>query len=389
MQLRKENMYELSRPRRRGAVALVGAVASMLAVLVFSPAALAARDPISGGSTDLHMKKGFVRKLANNQVSVQGVGSGTVTGNKMSMPVDGGKLDPTNAQGFVETGGGFKFARGQRGVPIVNVTTNTVKGAVYANIARTRMQLGELVMVSTSREGFGARVKAVKLVLNAKSAQRISNRLGLKGSKRINPGRVLSNVFTAPTPRTVTLVAGGSATLAGDAGTLAKFGAKGVEIPAGIGAIAPATKPTPTSFELPVSGGSFALDGSDGTVQTAGGVQIVKQAEPFSPAVRMSKIAVDFKGRTALVDLELLPAPPLPGAVGRTPVADVQVEGSKIVTNPVTRQIAVAGVAVRLQTGSASTLNNVFNQPAPAPPPASNFVVGDPLGTFSMTLQAQ
>jgi len=382
-------MYELSGPRRRGGFALIGAVASLLAVLVFSPAALAARDPVAGGSTDLHMKKGFVRKLANNQISVQGVGSGTVTGNKLSMPVDGGKLDPTDAQGFVEAAGGFKFSRGQRGVPITDVTVNTVKGAVYANIARTRMLLGELQMPSNTRDGFGTRVKAVKLVLNAKSAQRISNRLGLKGTKRIEAGRVLSNVFTAPTPRTVTIVAGGTATLEGDAATFAKFGAKGVDVPAAISAIAPATKPTPTSFGFPVSGGNIALDASNGTVETAGGVQILKQAEPFSPTVRMSKIAVDFKERTALVDLEILPAPPFPGAVGRSSVATVQIEGSGVATNPVTRQILIVGAAARLQAVAASTLNDVFNQPAPAPPPSSNFVVGDPLGTFSMTLQAQ
>lgn len=38
---------------------------------------------------------------------------------------------------------------------------------------------------------------------------------------------------------------------------------------------------------------------------------------------------------------------------------------------------------------AASTLNDVFDQPAPEPPPSSNFVVGDPLGTFSMTVQAR
>jgi hypothetical protein len=43
----------------------------------------------------------------------------------------------------------------------------------------------------------------------------------------------------------------------------------------------------------------------------------------------------------------------------------------------------------RLQASAASTFNDVFNQPAPQPPPASNFVVGDPLGRFSMTIHAR
>jgi hypothetical protein len=85
----------------------------------------------------------------------------------------------------------------------------------------------------------------------------------------------------------------------------------------------------------------------------------------------------------------LLPSPPLPGAAGRTALADVVLPKNAVNANPVTRQIQIKGAEARLQAAAASTLNSVFNQPAPAPPPASNFVVGDPLGTFSLTAQAQ
>lgn len=382
-------MTDVSRARPRGSRTLLGALVSLVALFALAPAAQAARDPLAGGSADLHIKKGMLRKLANNQVNVLGVGSGTVTGNKVSMPVTGGKLDPTDAQGFVETGGGFKLTKGERGVPIVNVTVNTAKNAVYANVAKARMQIGELQLLSSSREGFGARVKAVKVVLTAKAAQRISNRLGLKGARRINPGRVLSNAFTAPKPQTVTVLAQGSATLVGDPGTFAKFAAKGVEVPAGITALAPATKPTPASFEFPIAGGTLAPDLNDGTVDTNGGVQILKKAEPFSPTMKLTKISVDFKQKTALVELEILPAPPFPGAVGRASIADLSIEGAKVSADPVTRQISIDGAEARLQAVAASTLNDVFNQPAPSPPPASNFVVGDSFGKFSMTVQAQ
>lgn len=375
-----------SRPRSR---MLLAALTSLVVLFVLAPAAQAARDPLAGGSADLHFKKGFMRKLNNLEVLVQGVGSGTVTGNKASVPVDGGKLDPTNAQGFVETSGGFKLSRGNRGVPIVNVTINTVKNAVYANVAKARMQIGELQLLNTSREGFGARVKAVKVVLTAKAAKRISNRLGLPANRRINPGRVLSNAFTIPQPETVTVLPLGAATLVGDAATFGKFAAKGVEVPAGITAIDPAKKPTPVSFEFPITGGTLAPDASNGTVETAGGVQILKKAEPFSPTMKLAKVAVDFKQKTALVELEILPVPPFPGAVGRSSIADIVLQGATVTANPVTRQIAIDGAEARLQAVAASTLNNVFNQPAPEPPPSSNFVVGDSFGKFSMIVQAQ
>lgn len=381
-------MTLLCRPRA-GALAPLGVLILVVVLLVLAPAAQATRDPLAGGSADLHFKKGFMRKLNNLEVVPMGVGSGTITGNKASFPVDGGKLDPTNAQGFVDTSGGFKLMRGERGVPITNITINTVKGAVYANVAKARMQIGELAMLTTSREGFGARVKAVKVVLTAKAAKRISNRLGLRATRRINPGRVLSNAFTAPQPQTVTVLPQGSATLVGDTATFGKFAAKGVEVPEGITAIAPATKPTPASFAFPIAGGTLAPDASNGTVETSGGVQILKKAEPFSPTMKLAKVAVDFKQKTALVELEILPAPPFPGAVGRSSIADVTLQGAKVTTNPVTRQITIEGAEARLQAVAALTLNNVFNQPAPEPPPASNFVVGDSFGKFSMTVQAQ
>ncbi|HWC07733.1 MAG TPA: hypothetical protein VG458_01650 [Solirubrobacterales bacterium] len=381
-------MTNATRPRA-GSRMLLAALASLVVLFVLAPAAQAARDPLAGGSADLHFKKGFMRKLNNLEVVPMGIGSGTITGNKASVPVDGGKLDPTNAQGYVETGGGFKLTRGERGVPIVNLTINTVRGAVYANIAKAHMQLGELQMLTTSREGFGARVKAVKVVLTAKAAKRISNRLGLLANRRINAGRVLSNAYTAPQPQTVTILPQGAATLVGDTATFGKFAAKGVEVPQGITAIAPATKPTPASFEFPIAGGTLAPDASSGTVETNGGVQILKKAEPFSPTMKLSKVTVDFKEKTALVELEILPAPPFPGAVGRSSIADLVLTGAKVIANPVTRQIAIEGAEARLQAVAASTLNNVFNQPAPEPPPSSNFVVGDSFGKFSMTVQAQ
>ena len=382
-------MIDSSRPHPLRAKALMGAVAALVALFALAPAAFAARDPLAGGNTDLHFKKGFMRKLNNLEAIVSGVGSGTYAGNKVGLPVDGGKLDPTNGQGFVEATGGFKLSRGKRGVPITNLTVNTVKNAVYANVAKARMQIGELSLLSTARDGFGANVKAVKVTLTAKAAKRISNRLGLPQNRRINAGRVLSNVYTAPLPSTVTVLPQGAATLVGDSATFAKFGAKGVDLPDGISAIAPATKPTPVSFAFPITGGTISPDASNGTVDTNGGVQILKKAEPFSPTMKLSKVSIDFKAKTALVELEILPTPPFPGVVGRSSIADLTLQGATVVANPVTRQIAISGAEARLQAVAASTLNDVFNQPAPTPPPSSNFVVGDSFGKFSMTVQAQ
>ena len=376
----------LQRKRSRWPIAPLLIVA---ALFVFVPSASAARDPTAGGTTDLHMKIGFLRKLGNLGVTVQPVGAGSVSGKKIALTVGGGKLNPVDVQGFLETRGGFKLDSGRQAVPVTRLTVNTVKGAVFANVAKARMQLGTIVPPTSAREGFGANLKAVKLSLTEKAVRRISNRLGLKGSKRLNPGRVLSNLYSTAQPETVTVLPQGTATLLVNSIALDKLEAKGVKVPAGLTAIAPATKPKPTSFELPVSGGTLAPDASKGSVETTGGMQILKESESLSPTMRLRNLWVDFGTKTASAELEILPTPPFPGAAGRSSIVDVVLPPNAVVADPIARTIAIKGAEARLQATAASTLNDVFNQPAPPPPPSSNFVVGDPLGTFSVTVQAR
>lgn len=359
------------------------------ALLVFATGASAARDPLAGGTTDLHMKNGFVKKLANLGVTVEPVGNGSVSGKKIALAVEGGKLNPVNVLGFLDTSGGFKFQLGDRGVPVTQLTVNTVKGAAYAKVAKARMQIGTFAPPSSAREGFGANFKVAQLTLNEKATRRISNRLGLKGSKRLNPGRTLSNLYSTAQPATVTVLAHGSATLTGNAPTLEKFAAKGVAVPEAITPIAPATKPTATTFALPITGGTLAPDASQGTVETSGGVQILKDTDSLDPTMRVSNVQIDLTADAGTADLEILPSPPFPGQAGRTQLVDLVLPPNAVVTDPVARTISIQNVEARLQASSASTFNDVFNQPAPQPPPSSNFVVGDPLGTFSMQVQAR
>src|ERR1700759_4032592 len=107
MQLRKDDMtHAKSRP-----VALrmiVGAAAVVAALLAFVPAASAARDPISGGTTDLHLKKGFLKKLTNLGFGPAAVGPGQVGGAKIGLPVSEGMFDPTTFQGHITSPGGFQ-----------------------------------------------------------------------------------------------------------------------------------------------------------------------------------------------------------------------------------------------------------------------------------------
>lgn len=370
---------------------LLASFATTIAVLAFTAAAQAAANPIASGSNDLHLKKGMQRKLANLGVDVLGLGATSVSGNKIGLVVAEGQLDPTNGQGQLDDRGGFKFALGRRGVPVTGVEVNTTTGTVIARVAGARMQFGTFSSPSTSREGFGARLKAGQLVLTEKVATRISNRLGLQGSRRIASGRVLSNLFVAAQPRTVTLLPQGNATLAANSATVAKFKAKDIQVPTGFSAIAPATEPTPLTFQLPITGGEMQLNSSTGAgqVATSGGIQILKSTKTLSPQVALKAFSIDLTGKNASAEFEITPAPPFAGNTGRSFGVSLTVPNGALVTNPTTRQIEVKGVEAKLEANAVETLNNVFNQPAPAPPASSNFVVGDPLGTFTVVAQAQ
>jgi Htaa protein len=388
MQRRKDDMtHAKSRP-----VALrmiVGAAVAVAALLAFVPAASAARDPISGGTTDLHLKKGFLKKLTNLGVGLAGVGTGQTSGNKISMPVTEGMFDPTNAQGHITSPGGFQLVRGSRSVPISGVEVNTVHSFIRANIAGAHMQLGTFGTPTTGREGFGARIKAGQLTLTQKAANRISNKLGLQGSQRINQ-RVMSNEFSITSPSSLTILGQNEATLEASAATLKKFVEKGVDASSGIKPIAPAKNSKVTNFTFPISGGTLATNYSTGQVTTTGGVEIVKKGKLFSPTMKITNIYVEFAQKTATVELEITPNPPFPGATGRSSIVDLVFPANAIQSNPTTRQVTIKGAEAKLQAVAATTLNQVFNQgDEKAPPASSEFVAGELFGTFSMTLQAQ
>ncbi len=375
---------------RRWTPIYLGIAALLAALLAFASTASAARDPIASGDTDLHLKKGFLHKLSVDGIAVSPLGSAEASGSKIHLTLGQGMLDPTNVEGHVEPRGGFKLMRGRRGVPIYHLSVNTVRKAVYAQVARAHMEIGTFRTPTMTREGFGAHFKAPQLFLNEKVTRLISNRLGLRGHQRLNAGRVLSNVYVAAQPRTVTLLPQGEAVWKASSTLLTKLSLKGVN-PNGLLAIAPGKAPgtSATTLQLPVAGGTLAPDGSEGTVYAGGGLEVKKHTPTLSPQLNLQNVQLDLDESAATFEMDLLPKPPFPGQTGRTPVASVTLPAGSVVADPATRQITIKGVELKLQANAATTFNNLLNQPAPEPAPSSNFIVGDPFGTLSLTLQAE
>jgi hypothetical protein len=134
----------------------------------------------------------------------------------------------------------------------------------------------------------------------------------------------------------------------------------------------------------------LATDYTTGQVTTTGGVEIVKKGKTLSPTMKIANVWVEFAQKTATVELEITPAPPFPGATGRSSIVEIVFPANAIQSNPTTRQVTIKGAEAKLQAVAAQTLNTVFNQGDEKVPPAtSEFAAGELFGTFSMMLQAQ
>ena len=372
---------------------IVGAAAVMAALLAFVPAASAARDPISGGTTDLHLKKGFLKKLTNLGVGLAGVGTGQVSGSDDQPAGHRRDVRPDQRAGPHHQP---RRLPARQGRPLGG---DHRRRSEHRPGLRPRERSPARTCSSApspprpiGREGFGARVKAGQLTLTQKAANRISNKLGLQGSQRINQ-RVMSNEFNITVPSTVTHPRPERS----DAGSrsrrsLKKLVEKGVDAASGIKPIAPGQKPEsrPTSPSRSRAG-SLATE-----LHLGPGDDHRRRGNPEE---RQNLLAADedhqhlgrIRRRRRRRSNWKSCRPPFPGQTGRSSIVELVFPANAIQTQPddapdhgQRRGSETAGRRPRRRS------TTVFNQgDEKAPPASSEFAAGELFGTFSMTLQAQ
>jgi hypothetical protein len=107
----------------------------------------------------------------------------------------------------------------------------------------------------------------------------------------------------------------------------------------------------------------------------------------------MGNIWVDLGAKTATVEVTI-ENPKTPeanlGNLGRSSIADINLTGATITSDPNARTVSVQNASATLQVVTAETLNSVFINPVEKEAgPQEKFAAGDPLGTFSFTAQTQ
>lgn len=391
------------------AVAVVAALVSMLA---FAPLASAASDPLASGTTKVKLNKGLFKKLKRSGVKVLKVSPGTVKNRTVTLPVSGGSLDPITGQGTVEHSGGIKFKRGKRKAPVTTLVLDTATSSLNAKVAGKSMKLASVRGATVVRNGFGANVSITALKLTGKAAKQLNKKLGFTGKKNapkplFKGNRTLGASTSETQPKTVTVLPSGSVNLTLSAAALQKL--KKVGPPPGeaegpfsvkLSAVAPTTivsaGPPPT-LGFPISGGTIGPTASAGILQTAGGLKLEQSLEAVGKGVTtltMGNIWVDLGAKTATVEVTI-ENPKTPelnkGNLGRASIADIQLTGATIASDPSSHTVSVANASATLQAVTAETLNSVFIDPIEKATAEAQekFAAGDPLGTFSFTAQTQ
>jgi Htaa len=423
-------MKDVTQPLKgRGTMlSVVATVAALVAMLALAPFASAASDPLSSGTTTLTLNKGFFKKLKKSGVKVLKVSPASVKNRTVTLPVSGGSLDPTNGLGTIEQSGGIKFKHGKKSAAVNTIVLDTANGALNAKVAGKNMKLASVKGVTVARNGFGANVSIGSMKLTGKAAKQLNKKLGFTGKKKKSGGKGHKRASTSKEkaeqppfkgnqnlgsstsetqPKTVTVLPSGNINLTLSAAALEKL--KKVGPPPGetegpfavkLSTVPPTTivspGPPPT-LGFPISGGTISPTASSGIVQTIGGLKLTQNLELVGKGVTtltMGNIWVDLGAKTATVEVTI-ENPKTPeanlGNLGRSSIADINLTGATITSNPSSHTVSVQNATATLQAVTAETLNSVFITPIEkaTAEPQEKFAAGDPLGTFSFTALTQ
>ena len=355
---------------RRAALA-----AALLALLVAAPAAGAAYDPVGSGTTKLVLDPSFLSLLKREGVKLTATPPAKLSGGTVSFPLIAGKLDPLRGAGVLESEGALVFKAGPRSVPIKapQLKTTQRRAPLAAKVGGSQLKLARARRLTVTRAGFGTKVSAAGLTLSAKLATRLAKKLDRKGA--FKEGQPLGRALSRAELETVRVLPAGRATLALDPGFQAKLGSLFVAV----NPIFPAERPG--EFTLPIAGGEIAPDGGGGRLETEGALELLQQGggQAFweAPALELTDHALS-------AEVELRPAPPYPGKLGRVGLAALSVPAVR--SDPAERTVALAGASLGLDAATAQSLEELFAKPQGK---AGVFSAGEALGTVSLVAQGQ
>jgi hypothetical protein len=365
-------MFESTRlGRARGRMLPVAIVAAALvAMLALAPLASAAPNPVAKGSTTLTLNSGFTNKAKKAGIKISAIKPATVKGTKATFAVTGGSIEPTTGAGTVTHSGGLKITWGKKSVALKAFEINTTAKTLTATAGGKKVQIATLGGASSARLGFGNSITAKSVKLTKAGANALNKALTPKPMKvktkvkkngktivktktvktqpAFKANMVLGKSTTEVEPKTDNVVASGSMVYTGDPTLFAKLKDVGVNVE-----IIPPTTVAGTAFTSGISGGTISPLGTEGQVNSSGGIKLV-QAFPgttLSTSITLGSIGVDLAAKTATVEVNgVSNVETEPGKfalnvgnLGRSSIADITYTSTP---NPATRTVGVNATSV-------------------------------------------
>lgn len=400
-------------PARTEKHLIAACIAMVLATALFlAPPALAAGDDVKSGNFRLGVSSGFADQLSRNGVKMT----------PRSFAISEGSINPLTGGGDVSLRGKLRFKHGGQKAVFrqLTATLSADGGAGYLKGKGTR-RFGLLAKNSTklfslrggkvSRNGFGARIKGVKVRFLPGAAKRVNKKLGLHSLRRAKAGAV----SVSEQPQTVE-VTGGTAIVTPNpdrtagAGTIAsKFTPHCIPFISGSKAVSPGAKddddPANPFFVYPISGGTVGPQGDDGVVELSGGLRLENsrnsgelgnssspcRTAPFPPVAYLEQTSFKYNLLDRYLSSHIVvggdhPAP-LGGDRGEGIGSNLDLSNATVSADPDAHTVTIRGIVIRINKGGALNLNSVFQQPPSIPfSPANQFAAGDLNGTADLTL---
>jgi hypothetical protein len=373
-----------------------------LAVLLLpAPDAPAFTEPVTGGTTTLTLE--LPKKVKPTAVS-----PATANGNAITLQNTGGTADVSRRTAVIDLSGGIKL-KGKGGKADLTAMklnvgpsgqlTALVKGKQVglATVEGAELQPGSLQAVlhgataTLTEDG----AKALNKALGKKKKKKGKASASASGAKPFREGRSLGSVSTTAALTTVPVRAVGEMVLEPELGAAFTFMGKGINALPGFGGISPvspATAPSPTEFDFPVTGGRVSPQLTGGQFTSAGGLLITKNqsggsggcdsAHPIGAFVKQTDLIVDLDRGALLATLDSSG-----GFIGVGIVtADLDMSGSTSSVKP-DGSVSIEGMVVRLTAVSATTLNSLFGLASEGC--GADFAEGDSLGHLSVSTQLE
>jgi hypothetical protein len=323
-----------------------------LLLLCLCSSAGAAYDPIGGGTTRLFFKSSFLTLMRKEGIKLSATAPAKLKGNVLTLPVEGGKEDPTTGKGEVTHEGSLVFSAGKRRVPLREIELKAKKTPLFAKVGGSQLKLATTTKLASQREGFGQGFRAQTLFLTQKVATRLNKKLRVRAGTLFAEGMSLGSLKSATTPQRVAILAQGQATITPDPAFLAKLKALFVSL----NPISPAELQPGPILKFPIAvGGQIAPDASAGTLRLGGAIELLQLG---AGQVFHKEYWLDLGAKSTSAEVDVEPTPAFPGKLGRIGVFDIG--AGSVSSDPTSRAINVSGAPLTLEAQTAQTFNEAF-----------------------------